>query len=118
MHIIFGKEQATELAEKYTVLELDTFQIGQEGPVVTAYCVLESIPLEEMLTLAESKFLHEQLVKEYHQRHWKQCLELLPQLEKKWNRELDSFYQDLKSRVEQNAVCDPGPTWSPIIIKD
>jgi hypothetical protein len=118
MHIIFGKEQADQLANKYTVLELDTFQFGLGGPIVTAYCTVENIPLEEILTLAETKLSHDQLIKEYHQRQWGPCLELLDGLQGKWNQELDSFYQDLRSRVEQNAVCDPGPTWSPIIVKD
>lgn len=118
MHIIFGNEQAAELADKYTVLELDTFQFGQQGPVVTAYCIVESIALGEMLTLQENKTLHQQLITGYQQRHWGRCLELLPMLQGKWNGEIDSFYQDLKSRIEQNIVCDPGSTWSAVIIKD
>jgi hypothetical protein len=118
MHIIFGNEQADELSNKYTVLELDTFQIGSNGPVVTAYCTLDSVPLSEMLTLDERKQLHRQLIQEYRQRHWAPCLELLSQLQGKWNGELDSFYQDIKSRIEQNIVCDPGPLWSSIIVKD
>jgi hypothetical protein len=118
MHIIFGKEQAVELTSKYTVLELDTFQIGKNGPEVTAYCALESIPLGEMLTLSETSLLHDQLIKEYTQRHWGKCLALLTQLQGKWNGELDSFYQNLRSRIEQNIVCDPGTDWSAIVMKD
>jgi hypothetical protein len=118
MHIIFGKEQAQELSDKYTVLELDTFQIGPTGPVITAYCTLDAIPLGEMLTLDEHKKMHQQLIAEYKQRHWGRCLELLSQLQGKWNSAMDSFYQDLRSRIEQNVVCDPGSTWTPIIIKD
>jgi len=118
MHIIFGQAQAEELAEKYTVLELDTFQIGSAGPVVTAYCTLDAIPPGEMLSLDTNKKMHQQLIAEYKQKHWGRCLELLLQLQGKWNNEMESFYQDLRSRVEQNAVCDPGPTWTHIIIKD
>jgi len=117
MHIIFGKEQAEELTKKYTVLELDTFQFGKNGPVITAYCTVESIPLGEMSTLAETKLAHDQLIKEYHQRQWNKCFELLDQLQGKWNQELDSFYQDFRSRIEQNTACDPGTSWSPIILK-
>ena len=118
MHIIFGKEQAADLADKYTVLELDTFQIGTNGPVVTAYCTLEAIPLGEMLNLAEAKTLHQQLITAYQQQNWKYGLELLALLEGKWNKALDSFYQDLKSRIQQNLDQNPGPDWSPIIVKD
>jgi hypothetical protein len=118
MHIIFGKEQAAELASKYTVLELDTFQIGSDGPVVTAYCTLEAIPLGEMLTLDEIKALHYQLIMEYQRRNWNKCVELLPMLLGKWNKELDSFYQDLQSRIEQCIAQNPGSDWSPIIVKD
>ena len=118
MHIIFGKEQADELANKYTVLELDTFRIGLTGPVVTAYCTLDSIPLGEMLTLDANKNLHQELMQQYGQRHWGRCLELLKQLQGKWNQKIDSFYQDLRTRIEQNIVYDPGPNWSPVITKD
>ena len=36
MHIIFGKDEALQLEKKYTVLELDLIQFGQDGPVAPA----------------------------------------------------------------------------------
>ena len=118
MHIIFGKEQVDVLSNKYTVLELDTFQIGVNGPIITAYCAVDTIPLDEMPTLDETKTWHQQLIKEYGLRHWSRCLELLSQLHGKWNKQLDSFYQDLGSRIEKHKATDPGSTWSPVIIKN
>jgi hypothetical protein len=36
MHIIFGNETAQEMAEKYTVLELDQIQLEPTGPVLNS----------------------------------------------------------------------------------
>ena len=90
MHIIFGKEQADQLSEKYTVLELDTFQFGASGPAITAYCTVENIPLEELPTLAETKTQHQHLLINYRGRAWEKCLTAIDQLTGKWRGELDS----------------------------
>lgn len=117
MNIIFGKEQADELSNKYTVLELDTFQIGPFGPVVTAYCTVETVPLSELATLVETKTQHEHLMINYRGRAWSDCLVAIDQLTGKWRGELDSFYADLRSRIE-SFVADPPPAdWNPVIQK-
>lgn len=116
MNIIFG-ENIQAIEDKYTVLELDTFQIGASGPVNTAYCVLELIPLEEM-SLAESMVdLHHNLMQEYKKRNWNFCEQALEHLMGKWGGELDTFYQDLSARVEQFKTKDPDDSWSPVILK-
>jgi hypothetical protein len=117
MNIIFGKEQADELATKYTVLELDTFQIGVDGPIIASYCVVETIPLEELGTLVETKVQHDHLMINYRGRAWADCLTGITQLTGKWRGELDSFYADLRLRVENNIKNPPVAHWSPIIQK-
>jgi len=117
MNIIFGKEQADELAKKYTVLELDTFRIGIDGPIIASYCVVETIPLEELATLIETKNQHDHLLINYRGRAWPDCLTGIDQLKGKWRGELDSFYADLGSRVENNIKHPPVADWSPIIQK-
>lgn len=117
MYIIFGKDQAQELEKKYTVLELDTFRLGENGPVVTAYCTVETIPLEELVHLTDTKQQHECLIINYCNQAWQDCLTGIDQLMGKWHGELDSFYADLQARVENYAQNPPSADWSPIIQK-
>lgn len=117
MHIIFGKQQADELASKYTVLELDTFQFGENGPVIIAYCTVERIPLEELTNLEEASTRHKHLIINYGLRNWSDCLEAIDKLMGKWCGELDSFYQDLRARIQGYIINPPPSDWTPVIIK-
>jgi hypothetical protein len=118
MHIIFGKEQADGLSDKYTVLELDTFQFGTDGPVVTAYCTVETIPFEELAMLSATQAQHEHLLINYRGRAWQDCLIGIQELTGKWAGELDTFYLDLKTRVEKLKTQNLGNSWSPVILKN
>jgi hypothetical protein len=117
MNIIFGKEQADALANKYTVLELDTIQFGENGSVVTAYCTVENIPFDELPESEQRKIQHEHLMLNYRGRAWEDCLSAINQLTGKWGGELDSFYENLRSRINSYLEKDPGPNWSYIILK-
>lgn len=118
MNIIFGKEQAESLQDKYTVLELDCFQFGQDGPILSAYCTVERIPLEELPALEKTKIQHDHLIINYRGRAWQDCLIAIDQLRGKWSGELDSFYDELKSRLDQYVTNEPDPNWTPVIIKN
>lgn len=113
MNIIFGDKTALE--DKYTVLELDTFQIGVNGPINTAYCVLDLIPLEEMALIESLKELHHDLLENYKNRNWNHCHEAIEKLKGKWNGELDTFYVELDNRIQKLKTQDLDESWSPII---
>ena len=117
MNIIFGKEQADKLSSKYTVLELDTFKIGSDGPVVTAYCTLEIIPLDELTQLDQTRKQHLDLMINYGLRNWSDCLTAIQKLQGKWRGELDSFYQDLETRIHGFVISEPPADWTPVIQK-
>ncbi len=117
MNIIFGKEQADALQDKYTVLELDCFQFGQNGPILSAYCTVERIPLEELPVLEKNRIQHEHLILNYRGRAWQDCLTAIAQLRGKWSGELDSFYDELESRAVEYLSDDPGHDWDPAILK-
>lgn len=117
MNIIFGKEQAEALQDKYTVLELDSFQFGQNGPILSAYCTVERIPLEELSTLEKNCIQHDHLILNYRGRAWQDCLATIAQLRGKWSGELDSFYNELESRTVQYLNKDPGHDWDHVILK-
>jgi len=116
MNIIFGGEQAEQLKEKFTLLELDTFTFGADGPEVAAYCVMESIPLDKMPMVEGWKLMHEALIKNYQQQNWSSCNKLIGQLTGAWGEEMDTFYDELKKRInelEQNPVDN----WSHVIAR-
>ena len=118
MNIVFGTEQLKALEDRYTILKLDTLQFGQGGPTATAYCIVESVPIPEMETLAEKKQLHEDLIQNYNNRNWDFCFEALNKLVGSWNKEVDSFYADMLARVHNFRDNPPDDTWSPVILKD
>lgn len=117
MNIIFGKEQADALANKYTVLELDTIQFGENGSIITAYCTVENIPFDELPESEQRKIQHQHLLLNYRGRAWEDCLTAIDELTGKWGGELDSFYSNLKSRIENFIINPPSADWTPVIQK-
>lgn len=103
MHIIFGDDVAQNMAEKYTVLELDRFQMQPHGPVLNAYCVVDkdSVPLEELSTVENMTQLHNKLMSNYRKQNWEFCEQALEHLFGRWGKEVDSFYIDLTSRIRK-----------------
>lgn len=103
MHIIFGDEVAKNMAEKYTVLELDRFQMQVDGPVFNAYCVVDkdTIPLEEMATVDNMTRLHNTMMENYRKKNWSYCEQALEHLFGRWGKEVDSFYIDITGRVRK-----------------
>ena len=82
MKVIFGKEVASAVDSRMTVLELDTFfQAGLKNPV-TAYAVLEntSIPVMEIPHMEKSVELHNTMMAEYRQQNWNYCEQALEHL--------------------------------------
>jgi len=114
MHIIFGEENTLALRQKYTVLTLDTFRLSGEPKPVTAYCVLDTVPLDEVQRLDMWQDLHENLLHEYGKKNWKYCEDALEHLRGRWQGELDSFYTDLAERIDQYKQQDPGQKWNGI----
>lgn len=96
MYIIVGTEAAEKLKENYTVLELETHE--KDGKEITAYCVVDQIPIMELPTLEQYKNLHAEFVREYRKGNRKFCEDAVEHLMGKFNGELDSFYQVLMRR--------------------
>jgi hypothetical protein len=117
MHIIFGKEQAQELSNKYTVLELDTFRFESLGQTVTAYCTVERVPLEELALLENLQKQHSDLLINYAMKNWNDCLIGINALRGKWCGEIDTFYHDLEKRIQGYIISPPPANWSPVIVK-
>ena len=116
MNIILGEEQASQLREKYTVLELDTFSIQGSAPI-KSYVVVENIPIPEMFTLDTQAELHNKMIEQYHLRNWKFCLDALEHLVGKWNGEVDTFYVDIKKRILDLETQELDSSWSGVVAK-
>ena len=99
MNIILGSEPADKLRDNYTVLELETFT-KQDGSSVTAYCVLDLVPLSEMAQLESNKLLHESFIREYNNKNYKFCEDAVEHLIGKFNGELDTFYIEILKRIK------------------
>ena len=110
MHIIFGDDIAENMAEKYTVLELDRFQTQPQGPVLSAYCVIDkdTIPLEELGTIDNMTRLHNKLIENYRKQNWEYCEQALEHLFGRWGKAVDSFYIDITGRVRKYKEDTPG----------
>ena len=113
MNIIFGNDPG--LDSKHIVLELDTIRIGVKGLEQTAYCVVENIPFEEMPAVQTFKELHATLMTEYRNRRWGECDKIIAQLIGKWGGELDTFYAELRSRIDLLKTTALDDLWNGII---
>jgi hypothetical protein len=102
MQIIFGKEVAEELSQRYTVLELETLP-ADNGKLVEAYCVIpaEKIPIHELEKLESWKKLHEDFLHGYHTEQWKYCRDAMEHLRGKFGGEMDSFYDEIENRINK-----------------
>jgi hypothetical protein len=114
MHIIFG-DAINEIPNSFTILQLDTFKLDNKK--VTAYCVVEKIPLSEFIMISANKELHENLINYYQKQQWNYCEQAIAALTGKWNGELDTFYIDLLTRINQLKHNELDANWDGSIEK-
>lgn len=117
MFIFFGDDNLENYQKNHTVLELDTFRFLPEDTTLTAYCVIDKIPILEMSQIEIWSKLHKQLILNFQERNWDFCLNAIEQLTGKWNGEADSFYANLKERVNELKTQDLGDTWTSVVEK-
>jgi hypothetical protein len=105
MQIVFGREAAEQLREKYTVLELETVPV--QGETLETFCVvpMESIALE-MAALQQYVQLHEKFVKAIKDNEPNVCVELSEHLMGKFGGELDSFYEIIADRCASTGSTE------------
>ena len=117
MNIIFGREQAASLDSKYTVLELDTIRFGVDSDIVTAFCIVENVPILDMPKVEKMKELHANLMIEYRKQNWNYCEQALEHLVGRWNHEVDTFYDNINKRINECKEQELNDNWW-IIVKD
>jgi hypothetical protein len=116
MNIIFDTENIEAIKNNAVVLELDTFYFSKLDKTTTAYCVIDNIKLTEFDKIDQNQKLHAELLDAYRQKNFKLCQDLLEHLVGAFGGELDSFYQDFKSRINNLSSADDA--WNPIIFRE
>lgn len=102
MNVIFNRQVAEQLREKYLVLELETFEVGDR--MVETFCVVpgDRIPAAEMSTLKHYEQLHQTFVQELVKQNYPVCQELITHLTGRFGGELDSFYSVIRDRINKS----------------
>ncbi len=113
MNIILGRENIEQAQEKYTVLELDTLIINGAADPVTAYCLIEQVPIDQISGMDQFRDLHNNLMANYRKRNWKYCEDAIEHLMGQWGGELDSFYTEMSQRISRlrHQVLDDDWQW-------
>lgn len=99
MQIIFGRENAEKLRERYTVLDLET--VEKEGTKIEVFCLIpgEKIGLMELPQLDNWVKLHNDFLKGYHSQQYSYCRQCIEHLMGKFGGEVDSFYEEILKRI-------------------
>ena len=117
MNIILGRENIEQAQEKYTVLELDTLIINGAADPVTAYCLIEQVPIDQISGMDQFRDLHNNLMANYRKRNWKYCEDAIEHLRGQWGGELDSFYIEMSQRVADLKESVLPNDWNGVIDK-
>jgi hypothetical protein len=105
MDIIFGRENAEKLREKYTVLDLEKITVkDDDGKSVEmeVFCLIpaEKIALPDLPQLEQWTKLHNDFLNGYHTQQWNYCRQCIEHLTGKFGGELDTFYEEILKRIE------------------
>lgn len=102
MQIIFGKENAEALREKYIVLELETIQL-EDGQKLEAYCLVggDVLSLSDLPSMEQWIKLHADFIEGVKNGHHDYCRQCIDHLTGKFAGELDSFYEEILRRIDQ-----------------
>ena len=97
MDIIFNRQVANQISEKYLVLELEPHLVGED--ILETFCVVPPEKVHNEITkLDHWKKLHAEFVQANKDKNGKLCQDLAEHLRGKWGGELDEYYSIVCSR--------------------
>jgi hypothetical protein len=103
MQIIWNREAAESLRTNQTVLELETFPVGDQ--TITAYCVVPAERVFPDITQLENlKELHQAFISALNEKNYQLCQDIVPELVGRFSGELDSFYEEILKKI--NALTN------------
>jgi len=104
MQIIFGRENAEKLREKYTVLDLET--VEKDGHSLEVFCLIpgDKIGLGDLPQLESWVKLHHDFLNGYSKQEYDYCLQCIEHLRGKFGGEVDTFYDEILRRINEKDV--------------
>lgn len=117
MNIMFSDSITDDIRSKYTILQLDTFYFADIDQQRVAYCLIETVPIAEMIGIDQRIELHNNLVRNYGLKNWSYCVDAVDHLRGCWNGELDSFYDSILERVTSLQESDLSEEWNGVIVR-
>jgi len=102
MDIIFGRENATKLREKYTVLDLET--VTKDGHSIEVFCLIpaDKIGIMDLPQLENWVKLHNDFLEGYKNNQYKFCQDCITELRGKFGGEVDTFYDEILRRINES----------------
>lgn len=100
MNIIFDSPLVESLKQRHIVLELDTFEFAGLAQPIKTFCVIEQVPLAEIDTVEHWIKLHDSLISHYQKQDWKVCGDAIRLLRGRWGGAVDSFYDEIDTRIQ------------------
>jgi hypothetical protein len=101
MQIIFGRENAEKLRERYTVLDLET--VEKDGVSLEVFCLIpaEKIGLMDIPQLDNWTKLHNDFLHGYHTQQYNYCRQCIEDLMGKFGGEVNTFYEEILRRINE-----------------
>jgi hypothetical protein len=103
--IIFGRENAEKLRAKYTVLDLETIT-AEDGTSMEVFCLIpaEKLNINDLPNLDQWIKLHQDFLEGYNTNQYDYCKDAISHLTGKFGGEVDSFYEEILRRIEQEET--------------
>ena len=100
MQLIFGRENAEKLREKYTVLDLET--VEKDGHSIEVFCLIgaDKISIGDLPQLDQWTKLHNDFLHGYNTQQYNYCRQCIEHLTGKFGGEVDTFYEEILKRID------------------
>ena len=100
MNIIFGRENAEELRQKYTVLDLET--VEKDGVSLEVFCLIpaDKIGIPDKPQLENWVKLHHEFLEGYKKKEYNYCRQCIEHLRGQFGGEVDTFYDEILRRID------------------
>lgn len=107
MQLIFGRENAEKLRERYTVLDLET--VEKDGISIEVFCLIpgDKMGIPDLPQMNNWIKLHNDFLNGYQKKHYNYCRQCIEHLMGKFGGEVDTFYEEILKRIDAaEAVSD------------